>query len=53
MYVASEGLTDLGHGRNQPTATIIGEYSVSCHHGTLILTVVFARIDPSSDQNLA
>ena len=30
-YVACEGLSDLGHGPNQPTATIIGEYSASCH----------------------
>ena len=52
VYVACEGLSDLGHGRNQPTATIIGQYSASCHHGTLILTQVVARIDPF-DQNLA
>ena len=52
MYVACEGLTDLGHGHNQPTATIIGEHSASYHHGTLILTLVIARID-LSDQNLA
>ena len=28
-------LSDLGNGPNQPTATIIGEYSASYHHGTL------------------
>ena len=27
VYVACEGLSDLGHGPNQPTATIIGGYS--------------------------
>ena len=52
VYVACEGLSDLGHGPNQPTATIIGWYSASYHHGTVILTLVVARIDPS-DQNLA
>jgi hypothetical protein len=35
-----------------PTATIIGEYSASYHHGTPILTLDKAQIDPS-DQNLA
>ena len=52
VYAACEGLSDLVHGPNQPTATIIGEYSASYHHGTLILTLVIAQIDPS-DQNLA
>ena len=52
VYVGFQGLSDLGHGHNQPTATIIGEYSASYHHGTLILTLVRARIHPS-DQNLA
>ena len=56
MYVACEGLSDLGHGPNQPTAPIIGEYSASYHHGRLILTLVEARIDhfpAPGDQNLA
>ena len=52
VHVACEGLSDLGHGHNQPTATIIGEYSASYHHGTLILTLIRARID-HPDQNLA
>ena len=26
MYEACEGLSDLGHGPNQPTASIIGEF---------------------------
>ena len=52
VYGACEGLSDLGHGPNQPTATIIGEYRVSCHHGALIFTLVRARIS-GSDQNLA
>src|SRR6056300_1714730 len=52
-YVACEGLSDLGHGPNQPTATIIGWYSASYHHGTVILTLVVARIDHPSDTLLA
>ena len=52
VYVACEGLSDLVHGPNQPTATIIGWYSASYHDSTVILTLVVARIDPS-DQNLA
>ena len=52
VYVACEGLSDLGHGPNQPTATIIGEYSASYHHGALIFTLVRVRIS-GSDQNLA
>ena len=52
MYVACEGLSDLGNGPNKPTATIIGEYSASYHHGTLMFTLDRARVDPS-DQNLA
>ena len=52
VYVACEGLSDLGHGPNQPTATIIGEYSASLHHGALIFTLVRVRIS-GSDQNLA
>ena len=51
-YVACEGLSDLGNGPNQPTATIIGEYSTSYHHGALILALVMARMS-GSDQNLA
>ena len=31
VYVGCEGLPDLNHGPNQPTATIIGEYSASYH----------------------
>ena len=33
VYIACEGLPELGHGHNQPTATIIGEYSASYHNG--------------------
>ena len=29
VYVACEGLSDLGNGPNKPTSTIIGEYSAS------------------------
>ena len=38
MYVACEGLSDLGNGPNKPTATatIIGEYSTSSHDGALL-----------------
>ena len=36
MYVACEGMSDLGNGPNKPTATIIGEYSASYHDGALI-----------------
>ena len=36
MYVACEGMSDLGNGPNKPTATIIGEYSTSYHDGALI-----------------
>ena len=36
VYVACEGLSDLGNGPNKPTATIIGECSTSCHDGALI-----------------
>ena len=46
------GLSDLGIGPNKPTATIIGEYSASYHHGALISTWFRARIS-GSDQNLA
>ena len=55
MYVACEGLSDLGHGRNQPTATIIGQYIASYHDGAPILILVVVQIDPSLafDQNLA
>jgi len=51
-YGACEGLPDLGHGPNQPTASFIGEYSASYHHGALIFTLVMTRIS-GSDQNLA
>ena len=47
VYVACEGLSDLGNGPNQPTETIIGEYSDSYHHGALICTLVRARISGS------
>ena len=43
VYVACEGLSDLGIGPNQPTATIIAEYSASYHHGALTFTLVRAR----------
>ena len=52
MYDAYEGLSDLGHGPNKPTATIIGEYSASLQDGALILSLVRARIS-GSDKNLA
>ena len=52
VYVACEGLSDLGHGPNQPTATIIGGYSASLQDAALIFTLVRVRIS-GSDQNLA
>ena len=52
MYVACEGLSDLGHGPNKPTATTIGEYSASLQDGALILSLVRGRIS-GSDKNLA
>ena len=53
MYVACEGLSDLGNGPNKPTATIIGEYSASLQDAALVFTLVRARISDSSDKNLA
>ena len=44
VYVACEGLSDLGHGPNQPTVSIFWEYSASYHHGALLFTLVRARI---------
>src|SRR6056300_1133936 len=46
-YYTCEGLSDLGNGPNQPSATIIGEYSASYHYGALIFTLVRARISGS------
>ena len=43
MYVACEGLSDLDHGPNEPTETIIGEYSASYHHGAHIFTLVIQQ----------
>jgi len=43
VYVACEGLSDLGHGPNKPIATIIGEYSASYDDGALILTLRSGR----------
>ena len=47
MYIAYEGMSDLGNGPNKPTATIIGEYSASSHDGALILSLVRVRISGS------
>ena len=44
VYVACEGLSDLGIGPNQPMATIIAEYTASYHHGALMFTLVRVRI---------
>ena len=52
VHVACEGLSDLGHGPNQPTATIIGEHSASYYDGALTSTWFRVRIS-GSDQNLA
>ena len=41
---ACKGLLDLANGPNQPTATIIGEYSASYHDGALISTWFRVRI---------
>ena len=43
VYVACEGLSDLGIGPNKPTATIIGGYSASLQDGAMILSLVRAR----------
>jgi len=40
VYAACQGLSDLGNGPNQPTATIIGEYSASLQHAAPILSLV-------------
>ena len=52
VYVACEGLSDLGIGPNKPTATIIGGCSASLQDGALILSLVRVRIS-GSDKNLA
>ena len=53
MYVACEGLSDLGNGPNKSTATIIGEYSASLQDAALVLfTLDIARFS-DSDKNLA
>ena len=52
MYVACEGLSDLSHGSNKPTATIIGEYSASLQDAALVFTLDIARFS-DSDKNLA
>ena len=52
MYVACEGLSDLGNGPNKPTATINVEYSTSLQGGALILSLVRVR-NSGSDKNLA
>ena len=52
VYVACEGLSDLGNGPNKPTATIIAEFSASLQDGALVFTLVRARIS-DSDKNLA
>jgi len=46
-YYTCEGLSDLAHGPNQPSATIIGEYSASYHHGALVFTLARASISGS------
>ena len=40
VYVTCKGLSDLGNRPNKPTATIIGEYSASYHHGALTFTLI-------------
>src|SRR5210317_2134770 len=47
LYYTCKVLSDLGNGPNQPSATIIGEYSASYHYGALIFTLVRARISGS------
>ena len=47
MYVACEGMSDLGNGPNKPTATIIGECSDSLQDAALVFTLVRARISDS------
>ena len=57
IFIVTEQLvirdvSDLGNGPNKPTtAAIIGEYSASCHDGTLVFTLVRARIS-DCDKNL-
>ena len=52
LLVKGCSLSDLGHGPNKPTATIIGEYTASYHHGALTFTLIRARI-PGCVKNLA
>ena len=52
VYVACKGLPDLGNGPNQPTGTIIGEYSASLQDAALVFTLDIARFS-DSDKNLA
>ena len=52
MYVACEGLSDLGDGPNKPTSSIIGEHSASLQDAALLFTLVRAKIS-DSDKNLA
>ena len=52
MYAACQGLSDLGNGPNQPTATIMGEDSASLQHAALILSLVRAR-NSGFDKNIA
>ena len=49
LHYTCEGLSDLGNGPNKPPATIIGEYSASYHHGTLISTWFRRRIHRRRD----
>ena len=53
MYVACEGFSDLDIGPNQPTATIIGEYSASYHDGAVLTSTWFRARISDSDKNLA
>ena len=48
-YYTCEGLSDLANGPNQPSATLIGEYSASYHHGALIPTWSRATISGSAN----
>ena len=47
LHYSCGGLSDLGHGPNKPTQTIIGEYSATFHDGALVFTLVRVRISES------
>ena len=53
VYVACNGLSDLGNGPNKPTATIICECSASLQGAALVVTLVRVRISDLSHPMLS